>query len=220
MSRPNKYNICVGDTIHDFTCVGTSQNAYGKTVYIMRCNICGREKQIIAATFLGENPRGITHKSCGQFEKTTDKHFHDVWCNIRSRTTNPKSSHYSDYGGRGIKSDAFKNFIDFKDAMYSSYLNKKNQLNGENPSIERIDVNGDYTPENCTWISVHEQKGNQRKTVEFDVIFPDGHCEHHRNVCDFARKHNLDDSTIYDVMNGKTAHHRGFKFVRTNSTDK
>ena len=220
MGRPRIYDIKIGEIVGDFTCIGETVVHGNVPAFIMKCNVCGREKTVIGAMFLGDNPRGTTHRSCGQFEKTTDKKFHDIWCGLRARTTNPNSSHYDCYGGRGIRSDAFKNFIDFKDSMYESYLSKKAELNGEIPSIERIDVNGDYTPENCTWIRQSEQKANQRKTVEFDAIFPDGHIEHHRNVMKFAKEHNMDDSSIYDVMNGRLPRYRKMKFVRTNPPDK
>ena len=67
---------------------------------------------------------------------------------------------YKDYGGRGItvcdewKHD-FKNFYNW--AMDNGYK--------EGLTIDRIDVNGNYTPDNCRWATLKQQGNNKRNTV-------------------------------------------------------
>lgn len=76
------------------------------------------------------------------------------------RCYNPKSANWNAYGGRGIKicdewknkDTGMKNFYDW--AMANGY---KDGL-----TIERIDVNGNYCAENCTWITMEEQQFNKR----------------------------------------------------------
>jgi hypothetical protein len=74
------------------------------------------------------------------------------------RTSNPKCEHFPQYGGRGIKvcDDWLKSPSKFFEwAMENGY---KKGL-----SIDRIDVNGNYCPENCRWITQKEQTRNTRR---------------------------------------------------------
>ena len=90
---------------------------------------------------------------------------YSVWTSMNSRCTNPKDKPYPRYGGRGIKvcdrwTDKENGFTNFLADM------------GKKPSgfsIERIDVNGDYTPENCKWIPFVEQNKNKRNTIFVDI---------------------------------------------------
>jgi hypothetical protein len=75
---------------------------------------------------------------------------------MKRRCTNPKNSHFKDYGGRGIKVceewNNSTNFIEW--ALNNGYR--------EELTLDRIDVNGNYCPENCTWIPMKEQYKNRR----------------------------------------------------------
>jgi len=82
-----------------------------------------------------------------------------IYCNIIRRVENPKCKTYEHYGKRGIKiCDLWRNdFSEFK---------KWSEINGysDGLTIDRIDVNGDYTPNNCKWSTVKEQMSNTTRT--------------------------------------------------------
>lgn len=78
------------------------------------------------------------------------------WTSIKTRCYNPKSHNYKDYGGRGITMcDEWLDFWSFREWSYTNGY--KDGL-----SIERKDVNGNYCPENCEWITLDEQQSNKR----------------------------------------------------------
>lgn len=82
-----------------------------------------------------------------------------------SRCYNPKTKRFSDYGGRGIevcnewiKENGFDNFYEW--SMKNGYE--------PNLTIDRIDVNGNYEPSNCRWITNLSQQNNKRTNVMFE----------------------------------------------------
>lgn len=69
------------------------------------------------------------------------------------------------YGGRGIKvCDRWDDFNNFKEDMYASYLDHVEKFGEKDTSIDRIDVNGNYEPNNCKWSTCKEQAFNRRCT--------------------------------------------------------
>lgn len=210
--RPKKYIVEVGKTYGDLKCIGTTKNENNYTKYIMKCNICGREKEMLGATVFVEH--GITHKACGKGLKLKCKKFYERWQSMRSRTTNPNSPHYNCYGERGINSDVFENFIDFYDTMYESYCEKVKEIGEDNISLDRINPDGNYCPENCRWIDVHDQQSNCRKTIFFEVRTPKGDVEFGHSLQKYCDKHLLDYESARSCAIGEYSQHKGYKFKK------
>ena len=107
-----------------------------------------------------------------------------------SRCFNPDHKKYPAYGGRGIAvDDEWRyNFWVFKEwALANGYRTDIRTPGGRNAlTLDRIDVNGDYCPENCRWASYQEQARNQRRSVP-------------------VRKIRLFDALIHSGLNGREA---------------
>lgn len=105
-------------------------------------------------------------KSCGCLhEDIVSKHghsktrLHKIWVDMRSRCRNPNLECYHNYGGRGIKvCEEWENFDSFMMWANSNGYNDK-------LTIDRIDVDGNYEPNNCRWITKKEQENNKRNNV-------------------------------------------------------
>lgn len=103
------------------------------------CGCFGRER-------LKES--SITHGLCGE-------PLFDVWRSIIARCDNPKDHRYPYYGARGIDYPvAWKDYHSFMDEMYPTYE--------EGLTLDRIDVNGSYSKENCRWVDMGVQGHNRR----------------------------------------------------------
>lgn len=92
-------------------------------------------------------------------------YLYGVWRAIKNRCNNEHYKKYKDYGGRGIKvcDEWLNSYSTFKkwalDNGYVSGLSKKEQ------SIDRINVNGNYEPDNCRWVDMKTQAKNKRNNV-------------------------------------------------------
>jgi hypothetical protein len=88
-----------------------------------------------------------------------------VYSGMKQRCNNKNSHAYKNYGGRGIKiCDEWTDFTVFQDWAIKNGYKENAGL-----SIDRIDVNGNYCPENCRWTTIDTQSNNKRSNKYFEM---------------------------------------------------
>lgn len=109
------------------------------------------------------------HHSCGYcrrgFNNGSSDRLYSVWRGMKDRCYNKRNKNYSAYGGRGIRicPEWLLSYQEFRNwALDNGYDEEADR--GEH-TIDRIDVNGDYEPNNCRWIDINMQQKNTRKYI-------------------------------------------------------
>lgn len=127
----------------------------------------------------GKSLSGGVTKSCGCLRdelqhKRVTKHgdcksrLYSVWDSMRQRCNNPNNSAYKNYGGRGISiCEEWDDYSSFKNWAIDSGFDDSAER-GE-CTLDRIDVNGDYCPENCRWVSMKIQSANRRNSLYLEL---------------------------------------------------
>jgi hypothetical protein len=89
---------------------------------------------------------------------------YQTWNGMIQRCTNPNSSSYKNYGGRGIR--VCKRWMECFTNFYEDMGEKP-----EGKTLDRIDNNGNYNKKNCRWATSFEQSWNRRNTIKVGDIF-------------------------------------------------
>lgn len=156
----------IGKTFNRLTVIKeVYRNKFKQRQVLCKCQ-CGKEKIIP----ISELTRGII-KSCGclKVDRLTthgmtkdNKRLMSIWVKMRLRCRDPKNKDYNGYGGRGIKvCDEWVNDL----SAFINWAKKQDHWDDKNYSLDRIDVNGDYSPNNCRWVTNHIQSANRRKKI-------------------------------------------------------
>lgn len=155
-----------------------SKSSRSNSGYQSYCKLCNR------SYLKNFNPDYLPKRRNGDQSKT-GSYLHHIYLKILDRCLNPESSHWENYGGRGITvCERWRDWEMFKEDMMASYE--------KGLSIERIDVNGNYCSENCKWIPKVEQALNKRDTIRVTV---DGELI---GLVEYCRKIGFSESTATD----------------------
>ena len=146
----------------------TPNSKQKKRFGIYKCGFCGTEFR--TCTYMVTIKHTV---SCGcyrkeQARKATSTHgntkskLYSTWAKAKARVTNQNTANFMDYGGRGITMcDEWLN--SFEKFQEWAYLVGYTEETHKNLSLDRIDVNGNYCPENCRWTTRTIQNRNQTK---------------------------------------------------------
>ncbi len=146
------YDSLVGEKYSKWTILGYFS---ARRCIMLECICeCGKTSSIQSNAVLHSRSKSCLScapKKHGYYRTSTNR----SWNSAKNRCNNPNNKDYASYGGRGIKMcDRWNDFTNFLADM------------GEKPdgkSLDRVNNDGDYEPDNCRWATQSEQNSNQRK---------------------------------------------------------
>jgi len=145
------------------------RNNRGKAVWLCKCD-CGNEKAVYSYLLVSGQTQScgclqkelIKKRSITHGQRTTK--LYKIWANMKSRCNNPNASHYEYYGGKGIK--ICEEWHDFK----AFQIWAANNGYSDGLTIDRIDNDKDYCPDNCRWITKRQQASNKSNNQKVSYL--------------------------------------------------
>lgn len=151
----------IGEKIHNLTIIEElkERDKNGSKQWLCKCD-CGKTKIYTTSNLNVVKGCGC----CKGTHKYSQTKLYKTYQRMKNRCYNKKFPHYEIYGGRGIKicDEWLNDFVAFKDwALSNGYK--------EGLSIDRINPNGNYEPNNCRWITMFEQASNKRNNIFYTI---------------------------------------------------
>ena len=188
--------INIGDVFENLTVISELEKLHHRRRFLCKCK-CGKD-YVATQEYLLKNTNHsckscISKKTITFAQNKTRKHgescnstkcskLYGVWASMKRRCYNPNTKYYYRYGGRGIKvCDKWLEYIPFRDwAMKSGYK--------EGLTIDRIDNNGNYCPENCEWKTIQFQQTHRCNTLKFNNM----------SIKDISKTFGIKTCTLYE----------------------
>jgi hypothetical protein len=150
------------------------KDKYTNVIWRCKCD-CGNYHDTVSRSLINGSCKSCGCLNHGEFRgKAIERHgcskerLYRVWTDVLNRCYDKNKGCYKSYGGRGIAvCEEWRNsYMAFREWAYATGYDPAKP--GKECSLERIDVDGNYCPENCKWITVQEQAWNKRDTVWLD----------------------------------------------------
>lgn len=191
-----KYNAYIGQTFERLTVLRILEERSNRGHILTECQcICGNKTIVPLSSIKSGHTR-----SCGCLEAEGNNYAHrlsgtriyKIWKGIKTRCYNQNHHTYAYYGARGIRmcDEWYNDFMSFYTwSMENGY--------NDSLSIDRINPNGHYEPNNCRWVTQKEQQYNKQNSITVNYYGE-------RSLLDLARLLNVSPSNLkYYYENGK-----------------
>lgn len=210
-----KYKYIIGDVYNIRKLLELYRDDKNILMAKVKCIICGNIKYLKAYELYNKKQNSCMCQTI-KHNKTHTK-LYSVYHNMKDRCFNKNNHTYHNYGGKNVTicnewlgEDGFMNFYNW--AINSGYK--------EGLSIDRIDNDGNYDPNNCRWITISENTARSNKNTirrkankgKYYGISPDGKFYVFENANKFAKEHNLNGANIRDVANKRKRTHKQWIF--------
>ena len=212
-----KAHVLTGQKFGRLTVGERAPNKYGYHVaWACRCD-CGSQTIVTTLNLRSEHTRScgclqrenreamkaraVKHGMSRVGSKTPE---YETWCHMKGRCYNPHYIRYERYGGRGIRvCERWRhNFV--------AFLTDMGPKPSPRHSLDRIDNDGDYGPDNCLWATPTEQARTHRGTLahgakltadavrEARAVYANGGV----TMATLARKYGVDRGTMRSAIRG------------------
>lgn len=163
-------------------------NKWGSNQFFVNCICnCGNTKLIPCCGFGQKQSCGCAKPDIGKWARKhgmSNSPERGIYKGMIARCYKPTNTYYHRYGGRGIKvCDRWKN-------SFVNFLEDLGIRPSKAHSLERIDNNADYSPENCKWATLHEQNRNKSTNIYIE------HNGERLIIADWAAKLNMPPGVI------------------------
>ncbi|MBQ7705878.1 MAG: hypothetical protein IJT73_10740, partial [Selenomonadaceae bacterium] len=166
LAAERQFKDLTGQTFGRLTVIAYAYTKSRAAYWMCSC-ICGNECVVRGSSLINGDTQ-----SCGCLQKEnvsqikfihgmSNTRIHRIWSNMIDRCENPVNIGYYKYGGRGIKvCTQWHEFINFY-----NYVSKLPKFGDINCSLDRINNNGNYEPDNVRWADAKTQGRNRRNNI-------------------------------------------------------
>lgn len=174
-----------------------------------KCSAKGCDNYVVAKNLCRKHYARMYNKGTLELRNATNGYRklyfeeYQVWLDMKQRCYNPNQRGYEHYGGKGIevckrwleKPNGFKNFLDDMGRRPKG----KGDSGRSKYSIERKDVNGPYSPQNCVWATIGVQANNKSSNIKITIG------EETKTLSEWAKFYNIRQGTVF------TRYYRGWR---------